>query len=416
MPQPSGTPENDNGDAPASRPRLYLVATPGHPNYGDELIVAGWLRTLAELAPHADVWVDCPSPGNASVLLDGLHPRARFTDTLWRLCWEAPSEAPWEVAAWVQRGVHNVGQAPRWAAGLELLRCADVVHLLGGGYVHAGWPRHIGLLAGAATAAGISGGRAALTGGSVIPVGPHTAPLLAALLERFDLVDLRDRPSRELLRGHGVDQAAHSCDDAFLRLPEPPENAASGAPEFMLCAQADMLELDRARLAELVLATLRAWKVPPGRLGVVECIPGTDREIYDLVEQQIPGARFYPFAEIWRDGLPVAPGQTWLSTRFHPHLVAAAAGARGVAVPVSPEYYGTKHRSLAALGSGWTVLEAPEQAGSPPGLPTGDGFPAEVTARCREQKQELATRLYGSLPGPSADQEPARRRAWSRRR
>src|SRR5919107_3221370 len=98
----------------------YLVGPTGYPNYGDELIAAAWLRHLAQVAPDADVWLDCHSPGSAQVLFDGLHPRVRFVDTLWRLCWHAPSEGPCEVAAWVQRAVHDPSLAPRWTAGIEL--------------------------------------------------------------------------------------------------------------------------------------------------------------------------------------------------------------------------------------------------------------------------------------------------------
>ena len=34
------------------RPVVYLIGTSGHPNYGDELIAAGWLRFLARTAPR----------------------------------------------------------------------------------------------------------------------------------------------------------------------------------------------------------------------------------------------------------------------------------------------------------------------------------------------------------------------------
>jgi hypothetical protein len=62
-----------------------------------------------------------------------------------------------------------------------------------------------------------------------------------------------------------------------------------------------------------------------------------DREVYALTENELPGARFYPFAEVWDKGLPLSGKQTWISTRFHFHMVAAAAGAGGVAIPISPD-------------------------------------------------------------------------------
>ncbi|HEY4007741.1 MAG TPA: polysaccharide pyruvyl transferase family protein [Pseudonocardia sp.] len=412
------------GSAAGPPRRVYLVATAGHPNYGDELILAGWLRALARRLPEAEVWVDCPSPGGASALLDGIHPGARFVDTLWRLCWFAPSEEPWGLAAWVQHAVNDLGRAPRWVAGVEVLREAAVVHVVGGGYIHGGWPRHIGLLAGAVAATRRTGARAVLTGQGLVPAPPHSAALLAALAAECEVVDLRDQASAELLRSAGVEHARHSCDDAFLDLPAAARrDPSAAAPEFMLCVQSDMLAVDRSRLADLVLATLRAWRVAPDNLGVVECLPLVDREVFSLVEHQLPGARFYPFAEVWRDGLPAAPGQTWLSTRFHPHLVAAASGAGGVAIPVSPDYYLTKHHSLRALGSGWRVLEGNADAWSVPELPSGGGFSAEVIARCHAEKAQLADAVYGAAPQPAppvgdgaAGPEPvaARGRAWSR--
>jgi hypothetical protein len=400
---------------------VYLVATAGFPNYGDELITASWLRQLAVRVPNAAVWVDCPQPGTAAVLLDGLHPGARFVDTLWRLCWTAPSDEPWELAAWVQRAVADPGLAPRWAAGIELLRDTDVVHIVGGGYIHATWPRHIGLIAAVAGMARRYGVRAALTGQGLVPASADSAALLAVLGERFEVLDVRDEPSAELLRGAGMDRVRVSSDDAFLAALDPsappalsalpgPANHGSGqaaappaaAPEFMLCAQSDMLGIERGQLASVLMRTLRAWRVSPDNLGVVEGIPGVDREIYALLEHEFPAARFYPFAEVWRTGLPVAPGQTWLSTRFHPHLMAASAGASGVAIPVSPDYYHTKHSSLITLGSRWTLAGDPTGTAVPE-LPTAGGFPTETVRAMYQQKAWLADQIYGLPPAGASD-------------
>ena len=75
-------------ERPPAADVLYLVGTSGHPNFGDEFIAASWLRFLARARPGAEVWLDCPHPGLASHLFDGLHPGLRTTDTLWRLAFE----------------------------------------------------------------------------------------------------------------------------------------------------------------------------------------------------------------------------------------------------------------------------------------------------------------------------------------
>lgn len=363
----------------------YLVSPAGHPNYGDELIAVGWLRYLAVTAPEATVWVDTHSPGPAQVLLGDLHPRVRFTDTLWRLCWEAPSEDPWQVAAWVGRAVGNPGMAPRWDRGIALLGQADVIHLLGGGYINRIWPRHIGLLAGAAATARKSGARCAASGFGLFPESPGTAELLRALTAEFDIVDVRDQPSADLV------EATVGVDDVFLAEPLVRGSEEDPVPEIMLCLQSDLLDIEIGALASAVLRILRAWEVSPERIGVVEAIPGVDREVFDLIEHQLPGARFYPFSEVWAHGLPVSVTQTWLTTRFHMHAVAAITGAKGVAIPISADFYGTKHHSLAELGSGWTVLD---DLSATPERPVAGGFETSVVAASRESKRALAQTIY----------------------
>jgi polysaccharide pyruvyl transferase WcaK-like protein len=385
-----------------ARPLYYLGAPAGFPNYGDELILAGWLRWLAETAPEADVWVDTHSPGPASVLLDGLHPRLRFTDVLWRLCGEAPSDDPWEVASWVQAAVHNPGMAPRWYYGIELLSRADVVHLVGGGYINDVWPRHVGVVAGAAAAVRRSGGRAAMTGQGLLPVADGVAPLLRALADRFDIVDVRDEATATLL---GVNQGV---DDAFLAL-GPHCYSDEDAPEVLLCLQSDLLEVGAGKLAAAVLNMLRSWKVQPEQVGIVEGIPRVDRDVYALFEHELPGARFYPFPDVWNKGLPVSRQQTWISTRFHMHLVAAAAGASGVAISVRPDYYATKHRSLASLGSRWTLVDDLDAvvAGSVPERPRSGGFAPEALGEFRQAKRDLAKSVYAPVIRPQPEPEPS---------
>lgn len=377
-----------------SRPCYYLVGATGFPNYGDELIARGWLRHLAERAPEADVWLDCHSPGPARTLLDGVHPRARFVDTLWRLCWEAPggdSPDPWEVTSWVQRAVHEPRLAPRWVAGVELLARADVVHVLGGGYINALWPRHLGLLAGAVAAVDRSGGRAAMTGLGLDPPGPGSIRLLRALADRFAVVDVRDAPSARLL-GHPEMHRQQGVDDVFLDLGAHLLDPGPDLPPVMLCLQSDLVHEGRSRLAGYAHATLREWGVKPAEIGLVEGIPGSDQQVYDLLRHELPGSRFIPFQEIWTRGLPARAEQTWISTRFHLHLVAAAAGASGVAVSVKPGYYDTKHRSLLDLGTGWELAENLDVL---PPRPTGS-LGAETVTRCRALKHRLAGQVYDS--------------------
>ncbi|MGW4524736.1 polysaccharide pyruvyl transferase family protein [Amycolatopsis sp. NPDC004378] len=365
---------------------LYLVGPSGYPNFGDELIAATWLRHLARTEPDADVWLDTHSPGPAQLLLGVLHPRLRCTDTLWRLCAEAPSDEPADVVDWVRAAVGDPGLAPRWDAGIELLGRTDVLHLIGGGYLNALWPRHLGLVAGVAAAARRSGARTAMTGQGLVPVLPGVTGLFRSLSDEFDVADARDAPSADLLN-----RGACTCDDVFLELPAPMPGREPR--EFVVCVQSDIGAAAPDVLATRLLDVLRAWDVDPRRLAVVEGIPRVDRTVPALLEAELDGAEFHPFRDVWRHGLPVAPGQSWISSRYHMHLLAAAGGANGLAVSVSRGYYTPKHRSLIDLGSGWRLSGTDD---GPPARPEGGGFPPNVLRRCRVLKRSVAESVYGT--------------------
>lgn len=372
----------------ATPPTLYLVGTTGNPNYGDELIAATWLKYLAKVAPDSEVWLDCPNPGPSEVLLGHLHPHVRFTDTLWRLCWSAPSDEPWEVASFVQHAMINPGLAPHWLAGIELAARADLVHIIGGGFINGIWPRHYGLLAGAVAAVRRSGGRAVMTGQGLWPAPEEAHPLVRNLASQFELIDVRDEPSAELLNSAG--QLTATGDDMFFGI-EPELYRTDDLPEVMICLQSDLLDVTVPALAGFLLDTLRAWDVHPEQVGIIEGIPRVDREVFALVEHDLPGSRFYAFSEIMDHGLPAAAGQRWLSTRFHMHLMAAAAGAHGVAVSINSGYYTNKHRSLIERGSGWGLSEGLQV----PPPPQEGGYEQSTLAALQEAKSKLAWSIYG---------------------
>jgi Polysaccharide pyruvyl transferase len=377
-------------DPPSGRrPLVYLVATAGFPNFGDELIARAWLRYLAERAPEADVWLDCPFPGSAQALLADAHPRLRCTDTLFRVCWEAPDDEPWSAAAHVAAAVATHGVAPRWIPGLRVLEAADSLHVLGGGWVNELWPRHVGVLSGVVATARRTGARTAVTGQGLLPLSESGRQVVAALLADVGTVDVRDRGS---LAAAGP-AAGLSGDDAWLA--DPAEVLWQDGPfagsDVVVCVQADLGEGSPGTLAAQVLAQLRHWDADPARVSVVECIPPGDRGVFTLLEPVLPGLRFVPFVDVWAHGLPVAPQQRWVSTRFHPHLLAASAGAWGVAVDIRPGYYDHKHGSLVDAGSDWAVA----QPGAAPldAPPRWSGL-SDAAPQLRRGKRELADSIY----------------------
>lgn len=371
----------------------YLVSTSGHPNYGDELIARGWLEHLAAVAPQEEVWVDAPHPGVASTILADAHPRLRVTDTLWRLRFEdghVPLDEVDDVAA---TKVRDFG-TPAFDLGIEVLRRASTVHLLGGGYVNDYWPRATAMIAGMRAVKELTGARLFATGLGLMPAVQHLDP--RAVFAGFDHVSVRDEPSAAAF---GVPQGV---DDAFLAVPGEIARAAAaagragsadGRREIVVCLQGDMggaTHLNRA--VRLVRQTIERNRDQVAAVRYVEGVPGTDYAGYERLHDVVD--EFVPFSRVWREGLPVHADQLWLSTRFHHHLVAAAAGARGMALSVSAGYYDLKHASLTALGSGWPVVPLHDGAAAVQAR-AGQGF-ADHGAAAIEAKRAEAASLYGA--------------------
>lgn len=394
----------------AAEGSIYLAAPSGNPNYGDEFIIRAWLRYLARVAPAAEVVVDCHTPGQASVLLTRWHPNVRFVDTVWRICFETAELPAAEAAAVAADVLANPGRLPRIASGVDLLAHADTVHLVGGGYVNVVWSHHVALLATAAAAARQFDARAVATGQGLLPIGDDDwSALLTELIDDFAIFDVRDEPSYRVI-GTADPRHRFTGDDAWLDAEEPANyNADSRAADrdLVFCLQSDLME-DFADgegvdgLARIVDDVVDRWQVSDDQIAFLECIPGADRRVFDKVAGRLPAAVFVPFTELWNGGLPARPGQTWVSTRFHPHLLAAAAGANGIALSGRSDYYPVKHRSLTDAGSRWQIADSVHVPDSPP---RAGGFPAEDAAALVAGKTALANELY---PPPSTWRRAAR--------
>lgn len=325
---------------------IYLIGPSGNPNFGDEFIAAAWLRYLAKARPGTDVWLDCPQPGLAQVLFEGMHPRLRVTNTLWRLVDETSNLSAEDAAETVRTRVTGLG-SPSYDLGLLKLREAETLHLIGGGFVNNTWPAHAGLVAAMQAVHGITGARLVATGQGLMPALPDSRG--RSLFQGFTHAASRDDAGAV---AYGI---PHELDDAFLGITAE-IGRAPAEPGLYVCIQSDTVDPERFDKA-VALARSAVQKAAADGLKAfyVEAIPGADRIAYEALADLIPEERFIPFIRIWSDGLPLSSEQTWVTSRFHFHLLAASAGATGTAVGMKKGYYDVKHESVAALGSGWTL-------------------------------------------------------------
>ena len=137
----------------------------------------------------------------------------------------------------------------------------------------------------------------------------------------------------------------------------------------------------------MVRRTLDSWDVPGSAVTVVEGIPGKDMTVPVKLADRLKG---FDVGVVPRHLAARAARRAWRHLDqhpLHPHLIAAAAGDSGVALVPRPDYYATKHSSLADIGSRWTIADDPEQI---PDRPTAGGFTAADRLRAVDAKRALA--------------------------
>lgn len=376
-----------------TRETIYLVGTSGHPNFGDEFVTAAWLKHLAQARPDAEVWLDCPNPGQASHLFAELHPTVRFTDSLYKLIWmyrDAPRE---DAEREVRHRVEHLG-TPRFDLGLLDIRRASSLHVLGGGYINGHWPFHVGLLTAAVRLKELTGMSLYATGQGFTPA-PEGDSLQQAVAA-FDHVTVRDRASADLT---GADL---SVDDAFLGIRELSGFGNDPAPqdgEVWVNLQSDLIdEAGFESMVQSVRGVLEQLAAQGRPLRYLECIPGTDGLAYEKLSDLIPAENKVSFVELWGKEFPARPGQTWITTREHPHVMAAACGAAGVAVELEAE--AGDHAALLELGTGWSLVKPDSIAVED--AQVSKGFPYKSRMLVQDKLSE-AKKLYPAAPKPAPE-------------
>ncbi|UWF78191.1 polysaccharide pyruvyl transferase family protein [Microbacterium neungamense] len=375
------------GDSRSQAP-IYLVSAAGHPNFGDEFIARSWLDWLGAHFPHREVWLDCLEPGRAAHLFRDTHPRLKTTNTLWQTAHTDPPGDVALAAERMERLVTGLG-SPRTDFGLRDLREMASLHLLGGGYLNTIWPENLAIVAALTAVKRHYGKPIFATGQGLLPHRLDSHEWMREQLAQFDVVESRDAEGAQQF---GVEAGT---DDAFLAFVNPRRIYTDDGiplPEVMTLVQGDMYAHDREEALRADVRGFVEGSTDATTVGFVEAIPPDDaRFAADYVDA---GATFYPFMRSWDEGFPARSGQTWLTSRFHAHLLAAAAGARGVVLNARPGYYDIKHRLLLDLGTGWRMWDPSEGRPPVPADATGDpAFPAKARA-LGAQKELVARRLY----------------------
>jgi hypothetical protein len=241
----------------------------------------------------------------------------------------------------------------------------------------------------------MTGARLVATGQGLMPV-LTSAPAEMPLFQDFTHAAARDEAGA---LAYGI---AQELDDAFLGVTAE-IGRAPAEPGLYVCIQSDTADPERFEAAvKVARAAVEKAAAEGTDAYYVEAIPGADRLAYEQLADLIPEKRFLPFVHIWANGLPLSEKQTWVTSRFHFHLLAASAGARGLAVGMKKGYYDVKHESVTALGSGWSLaLDSHALDSDVPEIPQGRGALRDNLPALVAQKRAEARKIYPPLPDQS---------------
>jgi polysaccharide pyruvyl transferase WcaK-like protein len=337
---------------------ILLIGSFGHPNLGDELLLKGWIQAILKHHPDYNILVDCHTPSNANAILGDFGGKVQYQDYLWRHAGLGSSDALESFCHGSKLTISNNPATQTMRFMLARLSCVKLVHFIGGGYIRAGWGYHYSLLSSAVALKKKIGAKLSMSGQGFIPFDQNTSSLMLTLLDQFDHVSTRDLPSYEIIKDLSNAYHESHLDDTFLFSHSPlgkheklnPDQFATSEPgKIVVCIQGDISD---SYVNNLLLSKIHdIYQATALKIYLTEFMPKNDLIVLEKLALIAP-VQVVPFEQLLNGEFTIDQNDICIGTRFHFHLLAARAGARGI-FGCADEYYRVKHNSLLEIGSTW---------------------------------------------------------------
>ncbi len=332
---------------------IYILSGSGAPNYGDELILAMWIRFLKSVGRCDNVVVNTHIPANTERDHCFKSHGVRIQSDLWSLAKKATEGMTFKDALEAGKGVFNnteliKAEAPRFESDVSAIK---IFHIHGGGYISTNNSRSAFLLGVGFALARRYGVKVFGTGLGVEPFELRKVNInsLAEVLECFEFFECRDNvgAAKFLSVLNNPQKIISGLDDNFLEEPkvhDSVERRASGAihlsfswPLPKLCKENFFESVKRLRSQ---FESLIVW----------QSYPWNEKETIINLIHKLGACEVFSSQELFVNGAPVKKGDLMFAYKFHPHFIAARLQAGGYFISNS-EYYDVKHESIVRLGS-----------------------------------------------------------------
>lgn len=339
---------------------LYMLGGAGVQNFGDEMMVRNWLDFYKESGLLSDVVVD----GADAVFLREFFSE-KYSDATFVSIFNGLKELGendfWKslrrgLRFYENGGLNNYSQHRQWVKKIQNVK---VMHLHGGGYLNTLWPKSAFLLGVAAATKYKFGCRLVATGIGLQPLSDPPDEFLSdfsKVISAFDVFESRDWYSNNFIQRtvNAPGNYFFGLDDTFLNSVDIEDSGVRrrglhisyfpfGSPTF------DKLIDDLPDNFFEKFEKIYFWNCAR-----------EDGACLDILKRSQKNIQVISLHDLIFRPLPLKVDDFMITSRFHPHMFAARAGAQGFCRFGSSGggYYDVKQGSIVELGSSFKSLSS----------------------------------------------------------
>jgi len=343
--------------------QYILIGGAGAPNYGDELIVDGWIKYFQNKGEKLKVrfYENIASNmqklhGNGDSLVE-----VEFKDDLVKLAKKGPSKTSfWDQVRRGYQFIDKNGFALYPEFDFQAFKTADAVHLHGGGYLNNYDPEkgfYIGFVAAVNKHFGTKIIATGIGFGPVEAIPAKYKELFQEIFSRFSTFELRDVDNyRALSRSLPVDCFIYGLDDCYLL---PVEQIIKPSTDGKRRLFLSFINYNVGKVSESFWLSLREYSAQFDEVLFFESYPWEDANVYKVVATHVPNLKLITVKDSIPNGIVATSRDVVITSRFHVHFVFSRFGCAGFYSKDS-KYYDIKHQSILDRGSNFKLLDSSE--------------------------------------------------------
>lgn len=326
-----------------------LIGGSGGPNYGDELMVRGWLEYLSNEFENIKVEVNIKK--NAEEFHNNKN--VMFSEDIKKIAKKFSNLNFWQQVARGFNFFERGGVKNNSEINFDYLDKVKIVHLHGGGYVNENAPVNGFLLGFCAALRKRSKIKVIATGIGLMPISSppqERRELLNDVLSNYDAFELRDHESYFFLKSNlsHARNISLGLDDSFILSKN--EVLKINEDKKVRTLYLSFAEYNLKSFTEGYWQELKKFSEKYDEVVFWECFPWKDKDVFQSMKETFPNIRLASAKNITYLKEEFSRNDFLVTSRFHPHLVSARSGLNGVFYS-SGKYYDVKHQSVVAVGS-----------------------------------------------------------------